>query len=288
MTICKIGETRVAMHPGILLVLFGALVIGMIDKLMLSLLALTMHEAFHAVVSHALGYRIHSVEFLPYGGVARIKGQAASPRAEFLIAVAGPVCNFVVAGAVAIAMRMEPTLQDALQYFLTINLALAFFNMLPALPLDGGRMLRAILLRAIRVRTATLLTAWMGVACGACMLGLSIYLITQGIVNPFLLVMGIFLILGALRELSGMPEAQVSAMLRRKDAFFRGEAVPARTIAVQADITAASALRHVSSLQYTVLLVLDQNFCTLGQLDESKLLNGIAKYGQDVPIKNLL
>lgn len=288
MTICRIGATRVSIHPGILFILFGALVLGMLGKLLQAFLALVMHEAFHTVAAYALGYRIESVELLPYGGVARLEGQTASPRVEFLIAMAGPLCNFIVAGAITMAMRMEPALQETLQYFLSMNLALAFFNLLPALPLDGGRMLRAILLRSIRVRTATLLTAWIGIVCGACVLGLSIYLIMQSALNPFMLIMGLFLILGALRELRGMPEAQLSAMLRRKDALYRGEALPARTVAVQSDTTAASALRLFSPLQYTILLVLDHELRIIGQLDESRLINGIAKYGRDVAIKNLL
>lgn len=289
MTIGQIGFTRVKVHPGLFLVLAGAVILGLLGELLQAFLALTMHESFHAIAAHMLGYRIESVELLPFGGVARMQGgQFASPRAEFCIAMAGPVCNFIVAGAAAIAVRGLPALEYHLQYFITANLALALFNLLPALPLDGGRMLRAILLRAMRPRAATLLTAWLGVACAAVLLGLSVLMLLEHAFNPFLLIMGVFLALGALRELRTAPEAQLASMLRRRDAVARGEALPARTLAVRGDTGAMEAARMLKASQYTVLLVLDQDMQVIGQLDEGRLLAGMAKHGRQVRVGKLI
>ena len=159
MKLFQIGHTQVRVHPGLFVVLLAAVVLGMLGRLLQAMLALSLHETFHAIVAHSMGYRVDAVEFLPFGGVARLEGRPLSPNAEFWIAAAGPLCSFVVAGAIAIAISLYPVTRYALQYFLNINLALALFNLLPALPLDGGSMLRAILLHVLRPRTATLIAA---------------------------------------------------------------------------------------------------------------------------------
>lgn len=288
MKLFQVGNTQVRLHPGLLLVLFGAVVLGLLSRLLQAMAALTLHELFHAIVARSMGYTVDSVEFMPFGGVAHLTDQPFSRKAEFYIAAAGPLCNFVVAGAVAVAISLFPVTQYALQYFLTINLALALMNLMPALPLDGGRMLRSILMHFLRPRTATLITAWLGILLSAILLGMTAYMLLFGMLNPFLLIMGAFLLLGAIRELRTAPHAQIAAMLRRKDAFARGEALPMRHVAVREGLSAGSALRQLSSSRYNLLLVLDEDMQTLGQLDEGRLLEGIAKHGHTITVGELL
>ena len=288
MRLFRLGQTEVRLHIGLLAVLVLAAVFGMLVQLLQALLALTLHELFHAIVAHALGYRVDVVEFLPYGGVARLYGQAMSNKADFIIALAGPLCNFLVAGGVALVGTMYPLLYYKLQYFLALNLALALFNLIPALPLDGGRMLRAILGSFLRPRLATLITAWLGVGCGLIILAFCAYAFTRGVANLFLIIMGLFLMLGAIKVLREAPQAQLTAMLRRRDAFARGEALPLRHVAVRENVSAGSALRQLSYSRYNLLQVLDEELNIIGQIDEGKLLSGIARHGQQVTVGALL
>ncbi len=288
MKLFQIGNTQIRIHPGLLLVLAGAVVLGVLGRLVQAMLALTLHEVFHAIVARSMGYRVDAVEFLPFGGVARLEGRPLSKNSEFWIAAAGPLCSFIVAGATAIAISLFPVTKYSLEYFLNINMALALFNLIPALPLDGGSMLRAILLHILRPRTATLIAAWLGITAGVALLALCAYMLMLGLLNPFLLMMGAFLLLAAIRELRTAPQAQLSAMLRRRDAFSRGEALPLRHMAVRSSVSAGSALRQLSASRYNLLLVLDEDMQTIGQIDESRLLNGIALKGRDITIGELL
>ncbi len=289
MKLFDIGFTRVSIHPGLFLVLFLACVVGRLGELLQAFLVLVMHETFHAMAANALHYRIESVELLPFGGVARMEDSAASPRAEWIIAFAGPFCTFIAAGGIATALSVWPEVKSSLMYLMNMHVALGVFNLLPAFPLDGGRMLRAVLLRCgVRLRAATLFTSWLGVGCGSLVLGASVYLAVRGIWNPFLFVMGVFLIIGAIKEQRVLPQARLSAIVRRAGAFAKGEAMPVQYIAVREDTSLGAALAQLSSSRYTVLLVLDKELRPLGQLDEGRLLKGMAKHGRNAPVRALL
>ena len=109
------------------------------------------HELAHSVVARRHGIRVDSITLWMLGGVARLEGEAPSPRAEFLIAAAGPATSLVLAGvfgvgAAAISALGGPgLLGSALAWLGVINAVLAAFNLIPAAPLDGGRVLASVL-----------------------------------------------------------------------------------------------------------------------------------------------
>jgi Zn-dependent protease len=107
-----------------------------------------LHELGHAITARSYGIRTLEIVMYPIGGVARLAEQPR-PRAELWIALAGPAVNVVIAGAVygalILALPAEKTLDDLLRRIAVGNLYLAAFNMVPAFPMDGGRVLRALL-----------------------------------------------------------------------------------------------------------------------------------------------
>lgn len=113
-------------------------------------ICLTLHELAHAVVANRLGVGVRSIVLFMFGGVAEIDREAATPGGEFAIALAGPAFSVVLASAVGIAQlgltRVAPwalPLEALLFGLAFLNLGVALFNLVPALPLDGGRILRA-------------------------------------------------------------------------------------------------------------------------------------------------
>ena len=119
-----------------------------------------LHELGHALVAQRLGVAVREIVLLPIGGVARLLSEPKRPLHELLIALAGPLVNVVLALAAYLALRggpippfgalssqaiATPSTHAVLLILLYGNLSLAAFNMLPALPMDGGRVLRALL-----------------------------------------------------------------------------------------------------------------------------------------------
>ncbi len=114
-----------------------------------------LHELGHAVAAKAFGKKTHDITLLPIGGVARIEGGNMTAVAEGWVAIAGPAVNFVIAIALLIGSSLSGAALDFeagqvlklsfAQQLIVANLVLAIFNLLPAFPLDGGRLLRSVL-----------------------------------------------------------------------------------------------------------------------------------------------
>lgn len=160
----------------------------------------TLHELGHATVARRCGVRTRDITLLPIGGIARLERQPNRPRDELLIALAGPAVNLVLAGAFFAALLLgghtlvfEPARieQDPAARLAWINVSLAAFNLLPALPMDGGRALRALLAMRTSPLRATIIAAAIGrgFALALGLLGLA--------ANPVLVLIALFVWLGA-------------------------------------------------------------------------------------------
>ena len=113
------------------------------------------HEYGHALMARHFGIRTQGITLFPIGGVAILEREPASPAQELWIAVAGPAVNFLLAGLLLVGLLATkgmpsellsaPSDASALGWLLRVNLLLGTFNLLPALPMDGGRILRAAL-----------------------------------------------------------------------------------------------------------------------------------------------
>lgn len=121
---------------------------------MLALFAgLILHELAHSLVARHFGLGVGGITLFVFGGVAELDEEPESPHSEFWIAIAGPVMSLAIAAVAWLAHRalegaqVSAPLQAVLEYIALINLVLALFNLIPAFPLDGGRILRAMLWR---------------------------------------------------------------------------------------------------------------------------------------------
>ncbi|GAB4463494.1 MAG: site-2 protease family protein [Armatimonadaceae bacterium] len=162
----------------LLLVLwFAATDIGMGSfSVVLSILGLflcvALHELGHSLVAQRLGYPVRDITLYPIGGVAAIEG-SPSPKHELAIALAGPAVNVVIAAGVFLYLLSQGHLpqpgaamsqlgKDPLVLLLQANVTLAIFNMIPAFPMDGGRVVRALLGLRLGKARATRIAAAIG------------------------------------------------------------------------------------------------------------------------------
>ena len=202
------------------------------------------HELGHAVQARREGMEIDGITLWLFGGVARFRGQFPSAGAEFRIAIAGPVVTLVLAGAfLAGALLGLPGAVDGVLAWLGfINLFVLAFNLLPALPLDGGRVLRAALWqRRGDFVWATRIAGAAGRGFGFFLIGIGIFMfIFQGqFSGAWLAFLGWFLLAAAEGEVRHSATTQALAGLRVEDLMVRD---PATT---DASATVGAFMDHV-------------------------------------------
>jgi len=141
------------------------------------------HELSHALMGRTEGIEIEEIVLHPFGGLARLKTQPENPKAEFRIAVAGPAASFIFSLVAFAGMLLTATLQfnfgTAFFFFLGAgNLLLAVFNLFPGYPLDGGRVLRAIIWkRSGNIRDATRIAGFCGQLMSLVLIAFGIYMV---------------------------------------------------------------------------------------------------------------
>jgi Zn-dependent protease/CBS domain-containing protein len=182
-----IWQWGVSSSHGILAFVLGLLLVSLVFASVL------LHELGHCAMAQQFGIRVLDITLWPFGGVARIEQMPSRPRTEFLIALAGPLTNLaiavallppillvgVIAGKNALFSSNDPlgTVSPAtlITYLAMSNLFIMLFNLLPAFPMDGGRMLRAVLSRSLGRERATSAAVSAGLAFAALFIVIGIW-----------------------------------------------------------------------------------------------------------------
>ncbi len=153
-------------------------ILGALAALLL-FVSVLIHELAHSFMALARGLQARSITLFIFGGVSNLGGEAKKPSTEFLVAIVGPLTSFALAG-IAYAVHLaagEPRIAALAFYLALINFLLGAFNLVPGFPLDGGRVLRAIVWTITgNVRRATEFAATVGKLVAYLMFGFGIYM----------------------------------------------------------------------------------------------------------------
>lgn len=235
-----------------------------------------LHEFGHALMARRFGVGTRDITLLPIGGVARLERMPDKPAQEFWIAIAGPAVNVVIAlilaawlvftGSWAALNSISTTAGPFAERLLAVNVFLVLFNLLPAFPMDGGRVLRSLLALSMEYVKATTIAARLGQ-------GMAFLFAFAGLFgNPILLLIALFVWTGASSEL-GAVQARTSLV----DVPV-SHAMVTEFVSLHRTDTLGQAVRHVLAGSQQDFPVVDEGR-VIGLLERRHLLEGLTRLG---------
>ncbi|RAI40777.1 site-2 protease family protein [Rhodoplanes roseus] len=244
------------------------------------------HEFGHIFAARAFGVTTPDVTLLPIGGVARLERIPEAPGEEFLVAVAGPAVNVVIAFLLIVVLGADPaarnlsaienTTVSLADKLAAVNIFLVLFNMIPAFPMDGGRVLRALLAIRLGHVRATEIAAWIGQATAFAFGFIGLFS------NPMLIFIAIFVYMAATSE------AQLVAIR----AMSRDVPVSAAMITQFATLTPdepiEAAIETLLSTSQQEFPVVDGQRRLFGVLSRADMIRALKEVGPQAPVSGVM
>ena len=244
-----------------------------------------MHEAGHMLAARLMRVRVVELELMPVGGAARLESVwRLRPAQLTLTALAGPAVNLLLAlfGVAVASMGVR-----GLDGLVRINLALLVFNMLPALPMDGGRIVCAGLMRFMKPERAARWGVRLGLIASVGLLALSARTLKTGPFNITPVMAALFILTAAPRELREARLAALESLIARRGELAREGVMPARCLAVTGETTLSAALAGISPRRPHVYACLDSEMRVAVWLTDAQILEAMLN-GGDGAISRLI
>lgn len=264
----------------------GRAVAGAVLFILALFVCVVAHEFGHALAARRYGIQTNDITLLPIGGVSSLERIPDDPRQELMVALAGPAVSVAIAAALLLAAWITGATGHLTQIgpwgnvpfieqLLLANVMLVIFNLLPAFPMDGGRIFRSLLARRMDYSRATRIAANVGQGMALLFAGLGLF------GNPVLIVIALFVWIGA---------GQEAAMAELKSVL-SGIAVSRVTITDFSTISSSDTLTRPVEL---MLHGTQQDFPVVddgrlvGILTRKELLSGLSKSGPDMPVSQVM
>ena len=281
---CYIKNVELKIPFSFLLMIIVA--VGLRNGIILwSICALIPHEFGHIFGTYLTKHKISSVELMPFGAAIKMKSQHNLNEDEFFLAFCGPAASIIAATLVAGLITFFGELQF-LSPFINASVLLCVLNLIPALPLDGGRMLRGILCKKLKPSSANRICAIIGIFLSIALLSFDIYALKNGVFNPSMFILAVFIFSGAVGELKNKAYSSVMASYSRSSALKEKGSLKLNTVAMHEDESAADALKKVNGA--TLIAIVDDALHLKGTVTEGDLLNAMINKKQGIKLKELL
>jgi Zn-dependent protease len=236
-------------------------------------LSVLIHELSHSVVARAFKLPVRRILLYPIGGYSEIEQEPPTPAREFLVSAAGPAMSLLLAGLCAAALSLfeiSGISRVVIDRLILANLVVGIFNMLPGLPLDGGRVLRAGLWKLTgKAGYSTVLAAWSGRV-------LAVLLVAACLISPSqafgLDGYGLWLVIIAVFMWMSAGQALRAAKLRERLPGLRARTLARRAIPIPASLPLAEAIRRADLAQARALVVVDHDSKPIAIVNEGAVM----------------
>lgn len=274
------------MHPFFVIIMLASLVTGHFIELITLFAIVFIHECGHAAAAALLGCRVVSIQMLPFGGVAVIEdGGKLTAWREIAIALAGPLQNIVMVGVVLLLQYMQVGDPIFLSYIIQGNLLIALFNLLPILPLDGGKIVQALVSLIAPYYTTLMWTYRISILVST---GVIVYAVVRWFAGDYglplnILLVGLFLFYSNVTDYRNIPYRFIRFLMNREGAFVHHAAIGslAQPIISFPAKPLDTILRLLKRERYHMVYVMNRQGRILAVLPEQRIISSYFKQNAD-------
>ncbi len=271
----KFWGLTIKVNPLFLLVFFLFFLLDMMAEALVAFGLVIIHEFAHLIMAYSAGYKVGRIEIFPFGGMAEYSGLLEmEPWQEIRVALAGPVFNLFF--ALLLYLFLYSGLLKTNHYLLLLlqyNLLIFTGNLIPALPLDGGRVLRAFLVRSRGIKRGNELAIKISKYFAISGILVGIIVLSLGKANLWFLFF-FFFIYGMINKEEKQLLYYILQYLSRREDFNRGLKI--RELSgqvVDGSLPVKEAIYYLNPVKYSLFYILDLNSNIIGIISESRLLS---------------
>lgn len=274
--ICRIGQTDIRLHPAMLLYIIYAMLIGHGRFMMIAVASILLHETAHAGVSAILGQIPASIELSPLGAVMRLEDDNRLPPVKrSMMLIAGPATTFLLCVAAMEFAKRGVIPQQSVGILFMTNLSILLLNMLPVLPLDGGRLLSLVLSCLLKPHVVGRIMRWIGTVVGMGLIMLNIWSSYRlGTWNLSLAFIGCCMIYSAVISTMTQAMAELRFLMERKIILERKGQSPSKQVMALHTQTLRQLLQAISAYRLCQFIVIEAGTMNnLGMLTEFDVIS---------------
>lgn len=264
---------RCRFHPLFVIIVLGSVLTGFFLELLVLFGIVIIHELGHIAAASSFGWRIREVQLLPFGGVAVVDQYGVVPaREEMIVALAGPLQNGLMIIAALLLESIGVWEAQWTTYFVQANMMIGLFNLLPVLPLDGGKVLHALFSMLMPYYRSLLLSYWISLCMSVFMIGFAV-LRTEGL-QLNLLMIGFFLLYMNWVGLRHLPYQFLRFLMNREINIERllKQGVLAEPIIVRSDMQLQQMLRLLMRERHHLYYITNHRGRTRAVVPEAGLI----------------
>lgn len=246
-----------------------------------------IHEIAHLLTALVLNVDVKSIEILPFGMTLRLDSFVVrTPKKEIAIALSGPLSNIVMLVLSEIFMKKYGAKLNLL-IFTVVNWSVLLLNLFPIPPLDGGRVLRALVIKYAGIMTSAKIIK--KISCVFLIIiwtaGIFLVIYTKG--NPSLCIIGAFLIFSLVEEKKFSDLLIAQEIIYEKEKFKKLNMIPTRTISVRENTPAMKIIKKLNYSNFFVIYIVNDNMKIVNVATERDFLRAVKKYGYRASAKNV-
>lgn len=280
---------KVEIHLSVLILFCIAVALNFWQTLLVTYAVVIIHELAHIITAAKLGVKADKLEIMPFGVTGRLKtDMISSPSDELKIAAAGPVSNAVMALASIVLYNRAVVSQDTAYYLAALNCCIGILNAVPALPLDGGRMLRAYLTLRLGYIKAYNIAMLVTKLSAAALFAAGIILLFISRFNFSVIMISCFLTANIVSEQRGKSLVLMREILYSRQKLENDGAVSGGVINIMENAPAARVLKKLSYNKFYTVNIIDEDMKVRGCVTETALITALMEKGIRIKAAQLL